>query len=101
MSCGLSARVTSLRPEPIVSSDGRGGRGAVGRGLEVALESSDGVMKVGVEEPAHDELEAQEEADVAKPLPTPDMPTPSELLDLCVTHTPYQSWCRHCREGRG
>ena len=65
------------------------------------MESSAGVMKVGVEEPVHDELEAQEEADVAKPLPTPDMPTRSEFLDHCVTHTPYRSWCRHCREGRG
>ena len=64
MSCGSSARVTSLRPEPIVSSDGRGGRGAAGRGLEVALESSAGVMKVEGE-PLHDEFEAQEEADVA------------------------------------
>ena len=61
MSYGSSARVTSLRPEPIVSSDGRGGRGAAGRGLEVALESSAGVMKVEGE-PLHDELEAQEEA---------------------------------------
>ena len=50
-----------------------------------------------------DELEAQdvEEATVARPLPTPDTPTRSEVLDHCVTHTPYRSWCKHCREGRG
>ena len=30
-------------------------------------------MKVGVDEPFHDELEAQEGADVAKPLPTSDI----------------------------
>ena len=52
---------------------------------------------------SHDELEAQneEEAMVAKPLPTPDTPTRSEFLDHCVTHTPYRSWCKHCFEGRG
>ena len=45
-------------------------------------------MKAGVEEPCHDKLEAQEEADVAKLLPFPDMPTRSEFLEYCVTHTP-------------
>ena len=80
MSYGSSARATSLRHEILVSSDGRGGLGAAGRGLEIAPESSAGVMKIGVDEPRHDELEAQEEADVVKPLPTPDMPTRSEFL---------------------
>ena len=63
--------------------------------------TSVGVMKVGVGDPRHDELDAQEEADVAKPLLTPDMLTRSELLDHCVTHTPYRCWCRHCVEGYG
>ena len=65
--------------------------------------ASVGVMGAVVGDDKHDELEAQdmEEATVARPLPTPDMPTRSEVLDHCVTHTPYRSWCKHCIEGRG
>ena len=35
------------------------------------------------------------------PLPTPYQPTLSQLLDHCVTHHPYQSWCPYCVQGRG
>ncbi len=48
-----------------------------------------------------EEFEAEEESEVIRQLPTPEMPTRSEFLDHCVTHYPYRSWCKHCVEGRG
>ena len=50
------------------------------------------------------ELEAQEEEEdavVVPSLPTPNMPTLSQVLEHNVTHCPYRVWCRHCVEGRG
>ena len=86
-----------------MSSDGRSGLGAAECGPAKVPVASVGVMGAAVEDDKHDELEAQdvEEATVARPLPTPDKPTRSEVLDLCVTHTPYRSWCKHCIEGKG
>ena len=65
-------------------------------------------VNVGEEEnvdtTAHDEniLEAPEEpADQKKVMPTPEMPTLSEILKHREDHIPYQSWCKACVEGRG
>ena len=47
------------------------------------------------------ELQAQEEeedAAVVPSLPTPNMPTLSQVLEHNVTHCPYRVWCRHCVE---
>ena len=43
----------------------------------------------------------EQEAENVKRLPTPDMPTRSEMLDHRCTHVPYRAWCPHCVEGRG
>ena len=42
----------------------------------------------------HEELQAQvkEEAEPARPLPIPEMPTRSEFLDHCVAHCSYRTW---------
>ena len=44
---------------------------------------------------------AEEEAEAVQRLPTPDMPTRSDMLDHCATHVPFRAWCPHCVEGRG
>ena len=59
--------------------------------------------------PAHpvepdDEFTAAAEEEQAEPLrqlPTPHMPTRSEVLDHRCTHVPFRAWCPHCVEGRG
>ena len=96
-----TARDASLSPQ--LSDEGRSGLGVARCGPAEVSVASVGVMGESVEENGHDKLEAQdeEEAMVATPLPTPDTPTRSEVLDHCVTHTPYRSWCKHCIEGRG
>ena len=43
-----------------------------------------------------EKFEVEEESEVIRPLPTPDMPTRSEFLDHCITHHLYRSWCEHC-----
>ena len=47
------------------------------------------------------EINAEEEAETIRILPSPSLPTLSEFLDHCVTHYPYRAWCEHCVEGRG
>ena len=46
-------------------------------------------------------IEAAEESDVRIPVPTPQLPSQSDIDDHCITHIPYRSWCRFCVEGRG
>lgn len=46
-------------------------------------------------------IEAAEESDVRIPVPTPQLPSQSDIDDHCITHIPYRSWCRCCVEGRG
>ena len=55
----------------------------------------------GDDHPEVSDAQDEEEADVARPLPTPEMPTRSEFEDHRVTHVPYRSWCNHCNEGCG
>ena len=111
MSSGTPARVKSLRPS-FSSIDRRGGLGVAGGGQEgVRLRSSESRMikevlpvdEAGGGDDHQEELDTQveEEADVARPLPTPEMPTRSEFEDHCVTHVPYRTWCNRCVEGRG
>ena len=51
------------------------------------------VDEAGVGDDHKEEFDAQveEEADVARPFPKPEMPTRSEFEDRCVTHIPYQT----------
>ena len=47
-------------------------------------------------------LEAPEEiVETQRHLPTPDMPSASDVEKHRETHCPYQSWCDECVEGRG
>ena len=98
MSSGTPARVESLRPSSS-STSRRGGFDAAGGGQEgVQVKSSESEMIKEVlpvveagggggyyhqEEP---DAQDEEEADVSRPLPTPEMPTRSEFEDHCVTH---------------
>ena len=51
---------------------------------------------------AGDILDAPEEqSDVKRTLPTPELPSLSDILKHRECHVPYQSWCDHCVEGRG
>ena len=45
-------------------------------------------------------IEAEEEAAPRDSLPTPELPSQSEIDDHNIDHCPYRSWCRHCVEGR-
>ena len=50
---------------------------------------------------AGDELiEAEEETEPRDSLPTPELPSQSEIDDHNIDHCPYRSWCPHCVEGR-
>ena len=52
-------------------------------------------------ERAEEELvEAEEETAPRDSLPSPELPSQSEIDDHNVDHCPYRSWCRHCVEGR-
>ena len=100
--------------------DRRGGRCSTGRGrqdvhdpepiIEDQCSEEPQVAEVcpvdeAVGENGHDdELEVpqdEEEADAVQPLPTPNTPTRSEVLDHRVCHVPFRAWCKHCVEGRG
>ena len=50
---------------------------------------------------ANEELEAEEEAEERKVLPTPTLPSPAEVDQHRIDHYPYRAWCRECVEGRG
>ena len=54
-----------------------------------------------LEEEAGDIIEAAEEADPVKVMPTPTMPSPSDVEKHRESHIPYASWCDHCVGGRG
>ena len=42
-----------------------------------------------------------EEAILAKALPSPTQPTRKEIQEHVLTHLSPRSWCRHCLRGRG
>ena len=42
-----------------------------------------------------------EEAILAKALPSPTQRTRKEIQEHVLTHLPPRSWCRHCLRGRG
>ena len=47
------------------------------------------------------EAAVEEAAEPKRSLPTPDMPSQSDIDRHREDHIPYQSWCDHCVEGRG
>ena len=52
------------------------------------------------EKPEEELIEAEEEVAPRDSLPSPELPSQSEIDDHNVDHCPYRSWCRHCVEGR-
>ena len=57
-------------------------------------------IAVAGEVPLGDELvDAEEETEPRDSLPTPELPSQSEIDDHNVDHCPYRSWCRFCVEG--
>ena len=61
--------------------------------------SADQVCGIGIEE--GEVIESEQEHEIAKTHPSPDLPTQSEIDDHNIDHIPYRSWCRACVEGRG
>ena len=53
------------------------------------------------ERPEEELIEAEEEAAPRDSLPTPELPSQSEIDDHNIDHCPYRSWCRHCVNSRG
>ena len=45
-------------------------------------------------------IDAEEETEPRDSLPTPELPSKSEIDDHNIDHCPYRSWCRFCVEGR-
>ena len=43
----------------------------------------------------------EQEAILAKALPSPTQPTRNEIQAHVLTHLPHRSWCGHCLNGRG
>ena len=43
----------------------------------------------------------EEPSDTKRVLPTPELPSMSDILKHREDHVPYMSWCDHCVEGRG
>ena len=59
--------------------------------------------EVNVDEiaPEGELIEAAEEADTLRTMPTPIMPSPSDVEKHREDHIPYASWCDQCVEGKG
>ena len=55
-------------------------------------------------DPVHEDLdddEAEEEAEVQRPLRDPGAPTKQEIAEHNLTHIPPRPWCPHCLRGKG
>ena len=52
------------------------------------------------ESPGEELIEAEEETAPRDSLPSPELPSQSEIDDHNADHRPYRSWCRFCVEGR-
>ena len=78
-------------PRLLSECGGDGAGDCVGGGLR-------GEELNGVEEEV---AEDGEECERQPTLPTPTLPSASDVDKHRCTHRPYRSWCRHCVEGRG
>jgi len=85
-----AAGAAPVRPsKPILTGS------AVGQGGETEDEVG---QKVFVND-QEDVIEAEEDVDELKVLPTPTLPTQSQIDDHRLDHLPYRSWCDECVEG--
>ena len=69
---------------------------------EVSGGESDGQITSGGEAMVPETLDEAVEEEARQPrLPhNPGRPTKKEILEHCVSHWPFRSWCRHCVCGR-
>ena len=45
-------------------------------------------------------VEIQEQVEPLKIAPSPTLPSPADVEEHRITHTPYRSWCEDCVRGR-
>ena len=93
---------------PLLSTLTECGRDDLCVGEEVNDGKDEGVKSADVEDGevvnnqgAEDIVSQEPEVEPLKVLPTPVLPTQSEIDEHQVDHIPYRSWCRHCGEGFG
>ena len=55
----------------------------------------------GDKEDGGEAIQCEEETEPRKPMPSPQMPTQSELDEHRIDHIPYRQWCSECVEGFG
>ena len=63
-----------------------------------------GILDENAGQEQNEILESQEDIEDTEPkasLPTPLMPSRSEVEEHTVDHLPYRAWCEFCNEGRG
>ena len=55
------------------------------------------------DEAKFEDAEEQQEGGTRAPrrAQDPKLPSPEEVAQHCLTHTPFRSWCRHCVRGSG
>ena len=47
-----------------------------------------------------DDDEETEESTHMKSIKSPSAPSRQEMLEHCLTHFPFRSWCQHCVKGK-
>ena len=91
--------ICPIRPDEILDTgdDGQSDGHVQGKGEmrdELGIKASETVGGETVES-------REEEVQLGKTMPTPKMPTQSELDEHRIDHIPYRSWCADCVEGFG
>ena len=71
-------------------------------GRDVEINAAEGVEETeGATDEDAAELNAEEEAEERRILPTPTLPSQREIDEHWIDHYPYRNWCGKCVEGRG
>ena len=96
--------VNSVSPSPIlpaISSSSSGGDRVEGAGRDGGEHAEGETSAAGVEaQGGQDEIDGGvgDESVLRKALPSPYMPTISEIRQHKTNHLPYRSWCDECVE---
>ena len=56
------------------------------------------VADIGKEGAVEEIIQIDEETQPRKPIPTPAVPSQSDIDEHRIDHIPYRSWCRECVE---
>ena len=102
MMSGKPAQGTAISPRITTQTDRVSGLGALESG-----KGDNGVLDYGellpVDEVGEDEavIDAREDVEPMRTLPTPIMPSKSEVEQHRIDHWPPRSWCDECVEGFG